>query len=110
MRREGVIGTMVVVHGQGNLLQVVLVLGPAGGFADFLHGRQQQTDADRRSRRHHRCWPGRQGHVQPQVRPLHTERECFQDRVGLVNRRKREQCAGGLRQLFDLSPPCARPA
>ena len=39
-------GTLVVVKGDAELLQVVLALGAGGGLADLLHGRQEQADQD----------------------------------------------------------------
>src|SRR5205814_414608 len=44
--RERLVGVVVVVQGQADLLQVVLALGPHGGVADLLDGRQEQADQD----------------------------------------------------------------
>jgi hypothetical protein len=35
---------VVIVDGQGDLLEVVLALGPGGGFPDPLDCRQEQPD------------------------------------------------------------------
>jgi hypothetical protein len=37
---------MIVVGGQGDLLEVVAALGTLGCFSDFLHGGQQQAHQD----------------------------------------------------------------
>ena len=37
---------VVVVDGQADLLEIVLALRAGGGFADLLHGRNEQTDQD----------------------------------------------------------------
>src|SRR5262249_37832152 len=44
--REAVVGVVVVVQGQADLLEVVRTLHACGGLADLLHGRQQQPDED----------------------------------------------------------------
>ena len=49
-RRELVVCRMVVVQANPNLLQVVLTLGPSGGFAHFLNGREQESDENRDDR------------------------------------------------------------
>jgi hypothetical protein len=38
------VGVVVVVTGQGELLEVVLGLRPQGRLAHFLHGGQEQAD------------------------------------------------------------------
>ena len=45
-QREDVVGRVVVVQRQADLLQVVDALGAAGGLAGRLHGGQQQADQD----------------------------------------------------------------
>src|SRR5262249_39316962 len=41
---EVVVGAVVVLQGQADLLEVVGRGGPVGGLADLLHGRQEQGD------------------------------------------------------------------
>ena len=45
--REEAVRIVIVLHGQPELLQVVGALHAVGGFANLLHGRQQQSDEDR---------------------------------------------------------------
>src|SRR5439155_24041660 len=52
-RQLALVGIVVVVHRQGNLLEIVLALGTGRGLADLLHGRQQQADQDGDDRDHH---------------------------------------------------------
>ena len=40
------VGILVVVGRQGNLLEIVLALGPGGGFANLLHRGHQQPNQD----------------------------------------------------------------
>jgi hypothetical protein len=40
------VGVVVVMDGQGDLLDLVLALGAGGGLADLLDGGQQQPDQD----------------------------------------------------------------
>ncbi|MCG3775788.1 MAG: hypothetical protein JW395_2632 [Nitrospira sp.] len=42
--RQLAVGAFKVVHGQPELLQVVLALGPSGGLTGLLDSRQQQRD------------------------------------------------------------------
>src|SRR5262249_16744982 len=42
--REVVVGAVVVVEGQADLLELVRALHARGGLADLLHGRQHQAD------------------------------------------------------------------
>jgi hypothetical protein len=51
-RYEPVIRVVVTVSRQGELLEIVLALGSAGGLAHLLHGRQQQTDEHRNNGNH----------------------------------------------------------
>ena len=44
---------MVAVDGEAELFEVVLTPQAGGGLADFLDGRQQQTDEDGDDRYHH---------------------------------------------------------
>src|SRR5262249_10869040 len=44
---------VVVVRGQGDLLEVVQALGACGGRADLLDGGEQQADEDGDDRDHH---------------------------------------------------------
>src|SRR5262249_27355287 len=44
--REGAPGCLIVVHGQADLLEVVLAGGHGGSLAHSLHRRQQQADQD----------------------------------------------------------------
>jgi hypothetical protein len=37
---------VAVVGAEADLLEVVLTLGPGGGFADLLHGGEEQSDQD----------------------------------------------------------------
>src|SRR5262249_42618667 len=50
---EAPLGIVVGVQGQAQLLHVVLTLGPSGGGADLLDGRQQQADQDGDDGNHH---------------------------------------------------------
>ena len=49
--RERLVGVMVVVHRQANLLQIVLGLRASRRFASLLHGRKQQSRSDGDGRR-----------------------------------------------------------
>src|SRR5262249_11511142 len=49
---EAAVGRLVVVGGQGNLLQVVGALGAARGLTGRLHRRQQEGDQDGDDRNH----------------------------------------------------------
>ncbi len=51
--REAAIDVVVVVHRQGDLLDIVDALGAAGRLAGRLHGRQQQGDQQGDDRDHH---------------------------------------------------------
>jgi len=51
--RQFVAGVLRAVTGERDLLQVVLGRHAGGGFADFLHGRQQQADQDGDDGDHH---------------------------------------------------------
>ena len=51
--REGVVGRVVVVHRQPDLLQVVRALHPSGRLAGGLHGGQEQGDQHGDDRDHH---------------------------------------------------------
>src|SRR5262249_55085755 len=44
--RQRLIRVVVVVHGQAELLEVVLALDAGGGLAHLLHRRQQEPDQD----------------------------------------------------------------
>ena len=46
-RGEALVGRVVVVDGQADLLEVVLALQPGRGLADLLDGGEQQPDQDR---------------------------------------------------------------
>src|SRR5207253_8471299 len=50
---KGVVRAVVVVQGECHLVQVVGAGHAGGRLADFLHGRQQQTDEDRDDGDHH---------------------------------------------------------
>jgi hypothetical protein len=50
--REDVVGAVIVVQGQADLLQVVGALGPPSGLAGGLDGGQEQADQDRDDRDH----------------------------------------------------------
>ena len=41
---EGIVGVVIIMHGQDNLMEIVLAAHAVGRFADLLHGRQQQPD------------------------------------------------------------------
>jgi len=43
-RRKNKVGIMVVVHRQGNLLQIVLAISPPGRFPGLLDGGEEQRD------------------------------------------------------------------
>ena len=47
LRRQAVVGIVIAVDGQPDLLEIVRTLGPGGGFTDFLNSRQQKADQDR---------------------------------------------------------------
>ena len=47
------VGTVIVVGGQRNLLQVVLASGAPRGLAGLLHGGQQESDQQADDRHHH---------------------------------------------------------
>ncbi len=51
--REGAVGTLVVVQGQADLLQVVDALRAAGRLRGRLDGGEQQGDQDGDDRDHH---------------------------------------------------------
>jgi hypothetical protein len=44
---HGVVNVMMVVAGEGNLLEIVLALGAAGCFTSLLDSGQEQGDKDR---------------------------------------------------------------
>src|SRR5262249_17060048 len=50
--RELLVGAVVVVQGQADLLEVVLALEPGGGRSDLLDGGEQQRDQARYDRNH----------------------------------------------------------
>src|SRR6516225_128005 len=51
--RELLKGVVIIVHGQSNLLEIVLALHAVGGFANLLHGGQQQAYQDGNDGNHH---------------------------------------------------------
>ena len=59
--RQVAAGVVVGVAGQGDLLEVVLALGPGGGLADLLHGGQQHADEHGDDGEHHQQLDQREG-------------------------------------------------
>src|SRR5262249_7471534 len=51
--REVLVGVVVVVQRQADLLEVVLALDTGGGLTHLLHRRHEQGDQDRDDRDHH---------------------------------------------------------
>ena len=65
---------MIVVHRQTKLLEIVGALGPAGGFARGLHGRQKQSDQDRNDCNHNQQLD--QGEAL-RAQPSHWKHRCY---------------------------------
>ncbi len=79
--REGVMHIVVIVHGQGDLLEVVHALDPPRRLAGALDGGEQQRDQDRDDRDHHEQFDQRE----PVAAPAHlgsTSREGRMDDYG----------------------------
>jgi len=96
--RKCLVGVMIVVQCQANLLEVVLALGAGSGFAHFLHRRNQEGDEDGDDGDHHQQFD--QGEIPTRDgREESTSQHDMHSRMRL-ERKEKDQCS-----LWTSDPP-----
>src|SRR5262249_26116535 len=68
---ERLVGVVIVMDGQDDLVEVVFALRDGGGLADLLHGRQQHADEDGDDGDHHQQLDQREAGPAPTTMRTH---------------------------------------
>jgi hypothetical protein len=90
---EVLAGIVVVVHGQADLLEVVLTLQTAGGLAHLLHGGQEQAQQDGDDGNDDEQLDEREGLADSHGDPLGgTTREGHKDYDFVIDRNRAAEC------------------
>jgi hypothetical protein len=77
------VAVVIVVHGDPQLLQIVLAGRPVGGLAHLLDGGDKQPDQDRNDRNHHQQFNQREARASEES--LRARRRLAHGRVRLGN-------------------------
>src|SRR5690348_7076932 len=89
-RQLAAVNVSAVLRGNTELFEIVLALAACGGFAHFLHGRQQQADQNSDDGYHHQQFNEREGATptRRELQLLHEATSSEREKNHVINSEK----------------------